>query len=125
MPKSNKEYAGNTWTKARYFAFIRSALRRAWQKYPVKWQVLGASASPNDGRFDSRTKKMYQCNVCKNWFKAKDVQVDHIKPAGTLKEYKDLPEFVSTLFCEEDNLQVICKECHDAKTKEERESRKP
>jgi 5-methylcytosine-specific restriction endonuclease McrA len=37
-----------------------------------------------------------------------------------LKTYNDLPAFVKNLFCEEDNLQVLCKPCHDVKTKEER-----
>jgi len=69
---------------------------------------------------DKRTKWVYKCNGCKGLFKSTEVQVDHIKPAGTLKDYSDLPAFVQNLFCEEDNLQVLCKECHDTKTKEER-----
>jgi 5-methylcytosine-specific restriction endonuclease McrA len=49
--------------------------------------------------------------------------VDHIRPAGTLKAYSDLPNFVETLFCEEDNLQIMCKPCHLEKTKAEKEER--
>ena len=33
------------------------------------------------------------------------------------RHYDDLPKFVETLFCEQDNLQVLCKTCHDEKTK--------
>jgi hypothetical protein len=40
-----------------------------------------------------------------------------------LKCYDDLPSFVSTLFCESDNLQVLCKQCHKAKTAEERKKK--
>ena len=29
-----------TWTEARFWSFIRSALRYAWNKYPVKFEVL-------------------------------------------------------------------------------------
>jgi len=92
MTRGVKNKAGNTWTTARYFSFIRSALRRAWTKYPVRYQVMDKAKQP----------------------------YNHIKPAGTLKTYSDLPKFVETLFCEADNLQVLCKECHDVKTKEER-----
>ena len=114
-----KNKAGNTWTSARYFGFIRSALRRAWTKYPVRYQVMDAAKKPYTGK-DKRTKWVYECASCKGKFKSTEVQVDHIKPAGTLKDYKDLPSFVRNLFCEADNLQVLCKECHNKKTKEER-----
>jgi len=112
--------AGNTWTEARYFQFIRTALRGAWTRYPVKYQVLKKHSKPITGR---RHKTEYQCNECKKWFKQTEVQVDHIKPAGSLKTYKDLPQFVETLFCEADNLQVLCKTCHKEKTAEERKKK--
>lgn len=118
-----KTKAGGTWTKARYFSFIRSALRRASSKYPVKWQVLEKARRPFRGK-DKRTKWEYQCNSCKHWFKTKDVQVDHIIPAGSLRDYEDLAGFVERLFCEEDNLQVLCNTCHDVKTAKEKEEAK-
>lgn len=119
MTRGVKNKAGNTWTTARYFSFIRSALRRAWTKYPVRYQVMDDAKSPYKGR-DKRTKWVYKCAECEKLYKSTEVQVDHIKPAGTLRGYDDLPSFVSTLFCEKDNLQVLCKECHAEKTKEER-----
>jgi len=119
MTRGVKNKAGDTWTTARYFSFIRSALRRAWTKYPVRYQVMDKAKTPYQGK-DKRTKWMYKCASCEGLFKSTEVQVDHIKPAGTLKTYADLPSFVKTLFCEADNLQVLCKKCHDTKTKEER-----
>lgn len=117
-----KQRAGGTWTEARYFSFIRSALRKAWTKYPVKYQVMNAASRPYKGP-DKRRKKEYQCNVCKGWFAQKEVAIDHIKPCGTLKTFEDLPSFVSTLFCEQDNLQCICSACHSIKTQEERKKK--
>ena len=119
MTRGVKNKAGDTWTTARYFGFIRSALRRAWTKYPVRYQVMDSARQPYTGK-DKRTKWVYKCAECKKLYKSTEVQVDHIKPAGTLRCYDDLPAFVSTLFCEKDNLQVLCKECHAEKTKEER-----
>lgn len=119
MTRGVKNKAGNTWTTARYFSFIRSALRRAWTKYPVRYQAMDKAKYPYRGR-DKRTKWVYECKSCTKRYKSTEVQVDHIEPAGSLKEYADLPGFVSRLFCEANNLQVLCKECHDRKTKEER-----
>lgn len=62
----------------------------------------------------------YQCNECKGWFPDKQINVDHIIPAGTLTCSADLAGFIERLFCEQDNLQVLCTGCHDAKTKSER-----
>ena len=92
MPRQLKPRtrAGKTWTEAKYWQFIRSALRQATMRYPV----------------------------IQNF---KEISVDHIVPAGSLKTYDDLPGFVERLFCEEDNLQILCKDnCHQAKTNKER-----
>jgi 5-methylcytosine-specific restriction endonuclease McrA len=70
-----------------------------------------------------RQKYEYQCAACNKWYKGADVQVDHIVPCGSLKSYDDLPRFVKLMFCEADNLQVLCKECHQDKTNKEREER--
>lgn len=51
----------------------------------------------------------------------KDVQVDHIIPAGSLQSTDDLKGFVERLFCSIDGLQVLCKPCHDDKTQKEKE----
>lgn len=119
MPRQRvaRTHAGGTWTKARYFSFIRSALRKAWSRYPVRFQVLKAASKPYTGK-DTRRKWSYKCAQCKKWFMQKDVEVDHITPCGSLKEYTDLPRFVATLFCEEDNLRVVCKPCHKEITAE-------
>jgi 5-methylcytosine-specific restriction endonuclease McrA len=88
-------------------------------KYPVKYQVKEAASRPYVGS-DKRRKKEYQCAVCDSWCADKDVAVDHITPCGSLKTFEDLPKFVATLFCEKENLQIICNTCHQIKTNEER-----
>jgi len=111
--------AGGQWTESRYFGFIRSTLRRAFTRYPVKHQV-----KINNRRIKKGSKRFeYQCEACRGWFPNSQIEVDHINPAGSLKTFDDLPGFVERLFCEEDNLQLICKPCHLKKTKEERSRR--
>jgi len=46
-----------------------------------------------------------------------NIFTDHIKPIGG---HDSWDKIIAGMFCESDNLQVLCKECHDAKTKDER-----
>ena len=120
MPRGEKTHAGDKWTKSRYFQFIRSTLRSAFNRYPVKFAAKKAAEKTVTGH---KHRYEYKCAECMKWFKGNEVQVDHIKPAGSLKEYADIPQFVENLFCEVDNLQLLCKECHKAKTAAERKAR--
>ena len=113
-----RTHAGKTWTKARYFQFIRSALRQAFMRYPVKQKVKQDNRRAVTGQ---RHKFEYLCAGCGNWFKEKEIEVDHIVPAGSLNDYDDLPGFVKRLYCEPEDMQILCKEnCHAAKTASER-----
>jgi 5-methylcytosine-specific restriction endonuclease McrA len=105
---------GGTWSEARYFGFIRSALRAAFQRWgPRNACKVHAKVGYNQ----------YECAHCEGIFGNKEVQVDHIVPAGSLKTYDDLPGFVERMFCERDGFQVLCKPCHQIKTNEERKAR--
>lgn len=107
------------WTEAKFWGFVRSALRAAWSKWPPKYRVL-AKAKRNYKGPKKNQKYEFQCAHCSKWFPAKQVSVDHITPAGTLRCYEDLPAFVEKLFVSEDELQVLCATCHNVKTQEER-----
>jgi 5-methylcytosine-specific restriction endonuclease McrA len=110
-------------SEAAFWSFIRSALRQKsrWWK-PISMCKLNARRlykGPN-----KRQKYEYQCKKCKGWFPEKQINVDHVKPAGSLNSAQDLPGFVERLFCEQDNLQVLCTTCHDKKTLKEKQSKK-
>ena len=113
----NKTRAGGKWTEARYWSFIRSLLRKGFMTYPVKHHVLGQAKHSVEGQ---RHRFEYTCAGCGEGYPAKEVQVDHIKPCGSLNKASDLEGFVSRLSCESSDLQVLCKTCHQAKTNEER-----
>lgn len=118
-PRVVRTRNAGTMTESGFWSFIRSALRqksRFWK--PILQAKLAARRvykGPN-----KRQKFEYQCNECKNWFPEKHINVDHINPAGSLSCSADLPGFVDRLFCEQDNLQVLCEKCHDKKTKAEK-----
>ncbi len=117
--RAPKTRNSGTMTESAFWSFIRSALRqksRYWK--PISEAKVNARR-PYKGPL-KRQKFEYQCNHCKDWFPEKKINVDHICPAGSLNSAQNLPDFIERLFCEVDNLQVLCETCHNAKTKSER-----
>jgi 5-methylcytosine-specific restriction endonuclease McrA len=112
-----------TMSESAFWSYIRSTLRQKSRYWKPISLCKANSRRPYKGPL-KRQKYEYQCNQCKNWFPDKKINVDHVHPVGTLKSAKDLPFFVENLFCEIDNLQVLCSDCHNAKTKKEGVSRK-
>lgn len=101
-----------TWTTARFWGFIRSALRAASSRWPPKYQVLHEARRASQSS-NKRQRWDYQCAECTKWFPQKQVKVDHKIPVGTLKDFDDLSEFVRKMFCPVEGLQVLCGPCHD------------
>ena len=119
-PKSLKTRNAGTMTESMFWSFIRSGLRQKsrWWK-PItecKLKARKAYKGPN-----KRQKFEYQCNSCKKWFPEKKINVDHIVGAGSLNCSNDLAGFIDRLFCEQDNLQVLCETCHNTKTQLEKQ----
>lgn len=121
MPKKStvKPRNAGTMTESAFWGFIRAGLRQKsrWWK-PVS--LCKQNARRNYKGPNKRQKYEYQCNHCKKWFADKNINVDHITPAGTLTCANDLPGFVERLFCEVDGLQVLCSGCHNIKTQNEK-----
>jgi 5-methylcytosine-specific restriction endonuclease McrA len=117
--KSVKVRNAGTMTESAFWSFIRSALRQKsrWWKPITECKMKARRAYKGPSK---RQKFEYQCNSCKAWFPEKQINVDHIKPAGSLNCKEDLAGFVERLFCEADNLQCLCSGCHDVKTKLEK-----
>ena len=108
-----------TMTEAGFWAFIRSSLRQRSRF----WKPILLAKDKVKRKYEGQNKKQkyeYQCNHCKKWYAAKNVNVDHVVPAGELNCAADLPGFVERLFIEEHGLQVLCLSCHDKKSANER-----
>lgn len=113
------------WTDGRLKSFITSTLRGGFRKYPPKYEVLKEAFWGK--KVNSKTGRMcmhYTCNSCKKEYPATQVNVDHVLPVVCPKQgFVGWDEFIARLFCEKENLQVLCSACHTVKTKEEREVR--
>jgi 5-methylcytosine-specific restriction endonuclease McrA len=113
-----KSRAGGRLTEAQRWTKIRTALRKAWLYYPSRQVIKERERVIVVGekhRFE------YPCANCGGLFKDREVDVDHIIPAGSLQT--DANSYLERLFCEPEELQILCKPCHKAKTKRERESK--
>ncbi len=50
-------------------------------------------------------------------FKSKEINVDHIIPVvDPIKGFESIEIFIENLFCDENNLQILCVSCHSQKT---------
>ena len=112
-----------TMSESAFWAFIRSALRQKSRWWKPITQCKQNAKRPYKG-VNKRQKFEYQCNKCKKWFPDKQINIDHIIPAGELNKADDLPGFVERLFVEESGLQCLCQNCHNEKTKQEKEQLK-
>jgi len=75
---------------------------------PRKEKVVGKYKNGNPKKL-----VYYQCNSCNGWFRTHEIEIDHIFEVG---KFKDWDSYVARLFCEPDNLQVLCVSCHTKKT---------
>lgn len=123
---TDKKRNGGEWTEARFKSFVTSALRAASRRWPPKYAALKAAFVGR--KVNAKTGKQamhYKCAECKQHFVAADVQVDHIKPVVDPKKgFTTWDNFIERMFCEADNLQVLCKPDHKVKTDQEKAERK-
>lgn len=118
--RAAKTRASGTMTESAFWSWVRSALRQK-----SRWWKPVSDAKQRARRdykgVNKRQKYEYQCAICEGWFPDKEIEVDHIVPAGSLRSSDDLKGFVERLFVEVDGLRVLCKQCHLKVTKEQKQ----
>ena len=123
---TDKKRNGGEWTEARFKSFVTSALRAASRRWPVKYKALKAAFAGR--QVNAKTGKLamhYRCAVCQKLYVASDVQVDHIRPVVDPKKgFVSWDVYIDRMFCEMENLQVLCKADHKVKTDQEKLERK-
>jgi len=122
----NKKRNGGEWTDARFRSFVTSALRAASRRWPPKFKALKeAFVGRKTNKKTGKLAMHYKCAKCKKHFVATNVQVDHVLPVVDPKVgFVGWDSFIDRIFCEIENLQVLCKPCHKVKTEEEKAERK-
>lgn len=120
-----EKYNNGQWTEGRFNSFVKSALRSASRRWPPKYETLAAAyVGKQVNPKTKREGKHYRCASCGGHFPSSTVQVDHIKPVVDPElGFTSWDDVINSMFCEKDNLQVLCKPCHAEKTKLEKEQR--
>lgn len=105
---------------------IRSALRRTFSRSPVVREVMQevrreSTWYKKDGSPASKPRVEYLCSQCGEYHMGKNIQVDHADPVVDPDVgFIDWDTFISRLFCNKENLSVLCKQCHKNKTDAEK-----
>ena len=108
---------------------IRSSIRRMFSRSPNVIEKLNKARRERpwykkDGTTAKKPRVEYLCTVCQDWFMKKDIQVDHEIPViDPILGFQNWDIFVERLFCDSDNLNILCKTCHKVKTDEEKRIR--
>jgi len=100
-------------TRIKHFPFItiqdekniKKILRKYSSRSKLYYEVRKKTRHRNNKTY------YYQCAKCRELFQK--IEVDHKEPVG---HSTDLYSFIESLFCDPKKLQVLCKECHEAKT---------
>lgn len=101
---------------------ITSELRRISRFHPAIRISLNNAIHPTEK--GPRDGCLFICAKCGLCFKRKEVQVDHIQPVVPIdRPVQDWNEYIERLFCSPENLQVLCKPCHQVKCDNEQEER--
>lgn len=115
MSTKKPKKAPEPFTEKKLFVWLRSALRSASRRYPPIYEALAAAKEPYIGT-NTKQKVCYRCAACNNTFPSKEVAVDHRVDCGCLASWEDVQGFVQRLFCAKEGLDILCHDCHDAKT---------
>ena len=123
-PSGEKNRCGGRWTEAKLKSFIKNQLRSATRKWAPISDCL-SSARVKRGFYECADCKEHVPNTVKEGGKrVKNIFVDHIEPIVPVTGWVSWDSCIERMFCEISNLQLLCKACHDRKSKEETGQRK-
>lgn len=121
-PRGELTKCDGTWTQAKFNSFIKNNLRAATRKWaPIQKCKKRAHVARGlyrcDGCGQEVTPTYYDEDKRK---RMKNIFVDHTVPIiDPAVGFTTWDECIERMFCDSDNLQLLCKECHSVKSREE------
>jgi len=103
---------------------VLSAIKRTFSRSRTALAARQAAKYPR--KKGPRGGAQFKCSDCNKPFGQKGIQVDHIEPVvpiGKTSREMTWDELVDRLYCDIENLQVLCTKCHKKKSAEERSLR--
>lgn len=117
----------NIWkTQATFMSFLRGGIRRSlWNKSPIKLEYIKKARvripNPNP---KGRVAEVWgaECALCNKVLPIADIEVDHKQGNVSLNSIGDIQSFIESIVCVSfDDLQLVCKPCHKAKSYSEKQ----
>lgn len=105
---------------------IKGALRRVFSRSELRNSILEAAIIAHSDVKRPKVKKWFKCAICKKPEAKSYAAIDHISPLVPLAlALADMSwdTVIDCLWCSPGNLQALCPDCHDIKTKAERKER--
>jgi 5-methylcytosine-specific restriction endonuclease McrA len=107
---------------------IKGALRRVFARSELRNLVIKATIQKDYSDPERpRVKTWCKCENCKNYEPKSYMVVDHKEPVIPIHltlEDMSWDTVIDGLWCIIENLQALCKKCHDVKTKQENKERR-
>ena len=108
------------------------SLRKASYRWPPRNACLREAACTKEQyakkpgeKVSKLVRNFYRCEKCRLVYGRKGVSIDHIKPViDPKKGWQGFDEYIARMFVGVSGFQILCKECHDEKTKRENKIRK-
>lgn len=107
---------------------LKGAGRRVFGRSELRRSIIDKAIVK--GYSDSKRKAVkfwVKCEECGTMEAKSNCQVDHREPVVPLDKSADEMSFddlFDRMWCKEDNLQIVCKPCHQLKTKAENKERR-
>lgn len=106
---------------------LKGAIRRVFSRSELRRSIVDTCIIKHVNLDRPRVKTWCECTNCHKPTPKSNIQVDHVFPVipitGSLEEMT-WDEVIDRLWCKPDNLDPICIDCHEIKTKLEAKQRR-
>ena len=120
-PSGEKNRNGGQWTQARFNSFIKSLLRSGTRRWGPKASVKREARLSRGIYTCSGCGKEGPASVKVDGKRVDNAVVDHINPIiDPATGFTTWDECIERMFCEAENLQILCHHCHEKKSNMER-----
>ena len=116
----------NSRVTARERGLLKGAVRRVFSRSELRRAIIEAAIVNYSDPSRPKVKVWVKCAVCGKPEAKSYMAADHLEPVIPVNssfEEMGLDLTVDRLWCHPSNLQAICPDCHDSKTKSERKQR--
>jgi hypothetical protein len=115
-----KPHNGGQWTTARFNSFIKGLLRRGAQHWPPKYAVKKA-AWVRRGIYLCAGYERDAHEIPLTLNGENNTFIDHIEPViDPVSGFEGWDMVIRRMFVEKEGMQLLCKDCHQKKTGNER-----